>query len=190
MLIERRTWRAERRPPRVSRGLADTIGLRFLARHSPSRGEFRKARAVFRRGDAPACLCFAACASPRRKPGSSFLLRCARWIPACAGMTGKWRYWNLKQGMLHYYRDGDPPGSCRNSLPLSKGAARRKTLTYGVREPSKARGGRLSARHKRRSINIGPRFTSRSQKDFRSVSQLLAGTLSGPGRSPDAARVT
>jgi hypothetical protein len=52
---------ARRGPTRIT----DTIGLRFLARHSPSSGdELRKARAVSRRGDAVVCLSPAARSMP------------------------------------------------------------------------------------------------------------------------------
>jgi hypothetical protein len=49
------------------------------------------------------------------------------------------------------------------------------------------RGGRLPARHMRTSVGGGHRFLPGSKSGI--VSQLLAGTLSGPGGSPGAARV-
>jgi hypothetical protein len=65
----------------------------------------------------------------------------------------------------------------------------RIALPYGAR-------GRLSARHSSDLPAAGPRFRLRStsfaeiaQRSCQVVSQLLAGTLSGPGRGPGAARV-
>jgi hypothetical protein len=90
-----------------------------------------------------------------------------------------------------------------SALFRMKGMARRKAQTYGVRSFGKS-GGRLSARHMRSSrpeagsacylrhlFGAGPRFRfyRRPLERAAVVSQLLAGSRSGPGRSPGAARV-
>jgi hypothetical protein len=86
--------------------------------------------------------------------------------------------------------------------------ARRKAQTYGVRASFRKHGGRLPARQSQHLFGAGPRFpvwmfapepkartrerSSRPKADsanIQVVSQLLAGSRSGPGRSPGAARV-
>jgi hypothetical protein len=97
-------------------------------------------------------------------------------------------------------RRGDTRGHVKEPAPIlrdgpsallrMRGMARRKAQSGSSRSFDGARG-RLSARQSRRLLNIGPRFSPacRATRAGRAFSQLLAGTPSGPGESPDAARV-
>ena len=76
----------------------------------------------------------------------------------------------------------------KKSSPKGSGAP--KDANLWCPRSSSDHGGRLAARHKRRfPYCAGPRFLSAHRKDTPSISQLLAGPRSGPGRSPGAARV-
>jgi hypothetical protein len=98
-------------------------------------------------------------------------------------------------------RRGCRARSCQRASPSTKGMARRKAQTYGSCLLAETRW-RLSARHMRSSseavahgicggYGTGPCFSPPASPRMacRGVSQLLAGTPSGPGGSSDAARV-
>ena len=92
-------------------------------------------------------------------------------------------------------------GLCESS-PHARGEWRAERRRPMVSVSVAGHGGRLSARHARscseaiaqhkhlrRSHSAGPRFLSEQRKHAPYISQLLAGTRIGPGRSPGAARV-
>jgi len=79
--------------------------------------------------------------------------------------------------MIPRYRDGAAVRDLLNISP-QKGSGAPKSAEFMVSaSPQQTRGGRLSARHKRRSFSAGPRFLSAHRRDTPSISQLLAGTL-------------
>jgi hypothetical protein len=77
-----------------------------------------------------------------------------------------------------------PRRECARALRVRRAERRKPMVSVILRQDH---GGRLAARHKQRLCDAGPRF--RFSGSGRSVSQLLAGSRNGPGRSPGAARV-
>ena len=119
---------------------------------------------------------------------------------------------NTRQDIDPPRRDGSPPGFCCSALPVqARVKARRKARSVYGDTSVAGRAGAFRRALQRRSCNAGPRFPLRAvalggrrpeaQHSLRSrrpkadsaatqfVSQLLAGTRSGPGRSPGIARV-
>ena len=104
----------------------------------------------------------------------------------------------LRQGMQNPFRGASQrPGFARPPRLTRQGAWRAERHGPCLAHVRRRTCERLSARHERRLCGAGPRFPvghcaqvgRRPVAQYPNVSQLLAGTRSGPGRSPGAARV-
>ena len=94
-------------------------------------------------------------------------------------------------GQVRVHRDANASGLCSlpSQLQASEGSWRAEQRKAMLVSRPEGRAGAIRHAMSGVECGAGPRFLSAHRTDAPSISQLLAGTLSSPGRSPDTARV-